>query len=75
MAGGGFVQSKTSGMAIASLVLGLLWIYGVGPLTGMLLAAEAFVHRRGLHAVHCAKLHHHTSARCIFHCRFGVQQP
>ena len=26
----GVAQSKTSGMAIASLVLGLVWIYGIG---------------------------------------------
>jgi len=49
-----------------------LWIYGAGPLTGMLLAAEAFVRRLGPGAVRCAKLHHHTAARCIFHCRFGA---
>jgi hypothetical protein len=26
---------------------------------------------RGLERVLCAKLHHHTTARGIFHCRFG----
>jgi aquaporin Z len=51
-----------------------LWIYAAGPLTGMLLAAEAFVRRRGSGAVRCAKLNHHPAARCIFHCRFGAHQ-
>ena len=41
------------------------------PAIGMLSAAELFVRTRGLHAVFCAKLHHHTAARCIFHCRFS----
>jgi aquaporin Z len=47
-----------------------LWIYFGAPPLGMLLAAEAYVRTRGLDAVFCAKLHHHTAARCIFHCRF-----
>lgn len=47
-----------------------LWIYFLGPLVGMLLAAEAYVRTAGLGRVFCAKFHHHTAARCIFHCRF-----
>jgi aquaporin Z len=75
------VEAHLSGISInparslASSVLtgdvGVLWIYFTAPPLGMLGAAEAFVRRRGVHAVLCAKLYHHTTARCIFHCRFG----
>jgi len=47
-----------------------LWIYLLAPPLGMLLAAECFVRSHGAHAVACAKLHHRTTVRCIFHCRF-----
>ena len=30
--------------------------------------------RRGLTPVFCAKLHHHSPARCIFHCRFDAPE-
>ena len=66
--------ARSLGPAILTREFGTLWIYGAGPLTGMLLAAEAFVRGFGLGAVRCAKLHHHTAARCIFHCRFGAHQ-
>jgi aquaporin Z len=46
------------------------WIYLIAPLSGMLLAAECYVRVNGIHRVLCAKLHHHNSARCIFHCRY-----
>ena len=52
-----------------------LWIYVLAPPLGMLLAAELYVRRRGLAAVFCAKLHHDTSHRCIFHCRFAELAP
>jgi aquaporin Z len=51
--------------------LDVLWVYLTAPPIGMLTAAELFVRRRGSAVVHCAKLHHATAARCIFHCRFG----
>jgi aquaporin Z len=66
--------ARSLGPAVLTRELDTLWIYAVGPLTGMLLAAEAFVRGLGPDTVRCAKLHHHTAARCIFHCRFGVQQ-
>jgi aquaporin Z len=66
--------ARSLGPAILTRELDTLWIYGAGPLAGMLLAAEAFVRGRGPDAVRCAKLHHHTTARCIFHCRFGAHQ-
>jgi aquaporin Z len=52
-----------------------LWIYLTAPPLGMLLAAELYVRRRGLAAVFCAKLHHDTSQRCIFHCRYAELAP
>ena len=52
-----------------------LWIYLAAPPLGMLLAAEVYVRRRGAAAVFCAKLHHDTSARCIFRCRFAELAP
>ena len=52
-----------------------LWIYFTAPPLGMLLAAELYVRRRGLAAVFCAKLHHDTTHRCIFHCRYAELAP
>jgi aquaporin Z len=56
--------------ALLAAELDSLWIYLVAPPLGMLLAAEAYVRSRGIGSVFCAKLHHHSTARCIFHCRF-----
>jgi aquaporin Z len=66
--------ARSLGPALLTHEFDTLWIYAAGPLTGMLLAAETFVRRRGSGAVRCAKLHHHSTARCIFHCRFGAHQ-
>jgi aquaporin Z len=75
------VEAPISGMSLnparsfaPALLAGELatfWIYLLAPPLGMLLAAELFVRRRGVHAVVCAKLHHHTTARCIFRCRLA----
>jgi aquaporin Z len=62
--------ARSLGPALLSGAVGPLWIYFAAPAIGMLSAAELFVRTRGLGAVFCAKLHHHTAARCIFHCRF-----
>lgn len=62
--------ARSLGPAILSDAVGPLWIYFIAPAIGMLSAAELFVRTRGPGAVFCAKLHHHTGARCIFHCRF-----
>jgi aquaporin Z len=51
--------------------LDVFWVYLTAPPLGMLAAAEVFVRRRSAPVVHCAKLHHHTTTRCIFRCRFG----
>jgi hypothetical protein len=45
------------------------------PVLGMLLAAEVYVRRHGLHQVICAKLHHHNNKRCIFrHCGYHADR-
>jgi len=49
-----------------------LWLYFTAPPLGMLLAAELFVRRRGLHTVLCAKLHHANPHACVFLCRWGA---
>jgi aquaporin Z len=47
------------------------WIYVIGPLAGMLLAAQVYVSWRGLGEVYCAKYDHGGGYRCIFRCRHG----
>ncbi len=61
--------ARTLGSAIIPHVWTSLWIYFTAPPLGMLSAAELFVGLRDS-APHCAKLHHHNSKRCIFHCAF-----
>jgi aquaporin Z len=67
--------ARSFGPALLTRDLATVWIYFVAPPLGMLLAAELFVRTMGLERVFCAKLHHHTTARCIFHCRFGELHP
>jgi len=63
--------ARTLASAVPSGIWNALWIYFLAPPIGMLLAAELFVRRRGLAGVFCAKLHHDSTSRCIFHCRFN----
>lgn len=44
-----------------------LWIYFAAPVLGMLTAAELFARVRTLPAVHCCKLNHNHTGRCV-HC-------
>jgi aquaporin Z len=68
--------ARTFGSALSAQVWTALWIYFLAPPLGMLLAAELYVRRHGAHRVLCAKLHHHNTRRCIFHCRYAaVQSP
>jgi aquaporin Z len=46
-----------------------LWLYFAAPPLGMLAAAEVHLRLKGLHGIHCAKLHH-GPGRCIFNCGF-----
>jgi aquaporin Z len=63
--------ARSLGPSLATGELDRFWIYLLAPAIGMLAAAEVYVRERGLARVFCAKLHHHTAARCIFHCHFG----
>ncbi|MBI1791960.1 MAG: aquaporin [Acidobacteria bacterium] len=60
--------ARSLSSALPARALQALWIYFTAPPLGMLLAAEIYVRRRGIHRVFCAKLHHHNERRCIFHC-------
>jgi aquaporin Z len=60
--------ARTFGSNLFASLLSPLWIYFVAPTAGMLLAGECYVRRFGIARVRCAKLHHHATARCIFHC-------
>jgi len=60
--------ARTFASAFAGRIWTALWIYFVAPTLAMQCAA--YVHRRTGRLVHCAKLHHHNGARCIFNCTF-----
>jgi len=62
--------ARTFGSAFSANEWTALWIYFTAPLAGMFLAALIYRMRRGLHAVFCAKLHHHNHQRCIFRCNY-----
>ena len=52
-----------------------LWVYFIGPLIGMLVAADVYLLlSRGREAV-CAKLYHHPGSRCIFRCGYTDRPP
>lgn len=59
--------ARTLASAVPSGIWQSIWIYFIAPPLGMLTAA-AFHHFRG--EVHCAKLHHANTCRCIFRCDF-----
>jgi aquaporin Z len=63
--------ARTFASALPAGTWTAFWIYVVAPPTGMLAAAEVYARRRGLGAVHCAKLHHDAVHRCIFRCRYA----
>jgi aquaporin Z len=62
--------ARTVASALPSGLWRSTWVYFTAPLIGMALAAV--VHRAGRRptAVKCAKLNHHTTRRCIFHCGY-----
>jgi aquaporin Z len=60
--------ARTFGSALVAASFPGLWIYFTAPPLGMLLAAELFTRRYGLHRVVCAKLHHPRGGSCIFGC-------
>ncbi len=61
--------ARTFGSALHGQIWTALWIYFTAPVLAMQAAASVY-HRAG-RVVHCAKLHHHNSARCIFNCAFS----
>jgi aquaporin Z len=67
--------ARTFGSALSAQVWTALWLYFLAPPLGMLLAAELYVRWHGAHRVLCAKLHHHNTRRCIFHCRYEEAWP
>jgi aquaporin Z len=67
--------ARTFGSALSAQVWTALWIYFLAPPLGMLLAAEQYVRWHGAHRVLCAKLHHHNTRRCIFHCSYAGVLP
>ncbi len=60
--------ARTFGSALLARDYAGLWIYFMAPTVGMLLAAELFTRRYGIHRILCAKLHHPTTGPCIFGC-------
>ncbi len=62
--------ARTLASALPSGEWSGFWLYVVAPITGMGLAAELYVCRRGLSRVLCAKLHHTERHACIFRCGY-----
>jgi aquaporin Z len=62
--------ARTFASALPAQIWAALWVYFTAPPLGMLVAAELYVRQHGLHQVLCAKLHHHNTKRCIFHCHW-----
>jgi aquaporin Z len=60
--------ARTFGSALLARDYVGLWIYFTAPTVGMLVAAELFTRRYGIHRILCAKLHHPTTGPCIFGC-------
>ena len=62
--------ARTLASALPAQIWTALWVYFLAPPLGMLAAAELYVRQHGIHHVFCAKLHHHNTKRCIFHCNW-----
>jgi aquaporin Z len=62
--------ARTLASALPAQIWTAVWIYFTAPPLGMLAAAELYVRQYGIHHVFCAKLHHHNTQRCIFHCNW-----
>jgi aquaporin Z len=66
--------ARSFGPALLAGSLDSLWIYVIGPLVGMLLAAETYVQLWGHRTVRCAKLEHASDVPCIFRCRYAASR-
>jgi aquaporin Z len=58
--------ARTFGSALPPGIWDSFWIYVIGPVGGMLLAAETYLRAAGRHRAGCPKLHHVNCKRCIF---------
>jgi aquaporin Z len=67
--------ARSAGPALVAGQLMSLWVYFTAPLVGMFAAAELYLRVGGAHRVRCAKFHHDTRYRCIFHCQYGGPTP
>jgi aquaporin Z len=67
--------ARTFASATGTRVFDSLWIYFLAPPLGMLAAVEARARLGSLAGIHCAKLHHANSQRCIFRCGYGNPEP
>ena len=65
--------ARTLGSNVLASTWSTLWVYLIAPPVGMLLAGEWYARQSGHAPVRCAKLHHASSTRCIFHCHY--QEP
>ncbi|HYY99667.1 MAG TPA: aquaporin [Pyrinomonadaceae bacterium] len=65
--------ARTFASAFAARSWAALWVYFTAPPLGMLAAAETYARTRGRARVHCAKLHHRNTKRCIFNCDFELK--
>jgi aquaporin Z len=66
--------ARSLASAVPAGVWTSFWVYLVGPLLGMLAAAELYLRRRGLGCVLCAKLDHSDGSPCPFHCNWCRHQ-
>jgi aquaporin Z len=66
--------ARTFGSALPPHIWSYLWVYFTAPPIGMLVAAEIYHRLAGTDNVMCAKLHHGTDKRCIFHCGYRARE-
>lgn len=71
--GFGMNPARTLASALPAWLWTSFWLYMIASPAGMLLAAEWYVRVKGLGAVLCAKLCHHNTTRCIFHCGYAAR--
>lgn len=64
--GFGMNPARTFSSALPSGIWTAYWLYLTAPLLGMLLSAQVSVAWAGKDAVPCCKLHHRSTAPCIF---------
>jgi aquaporin Z len=63
--------ARSLGPALLAGTLDSMWIYIIGPVAGMMLAAEAYTHLWPASRVKCAKFDHPAGIPCIFRCRLS----